>query len=83
MSNMNNPSASSEIETKPKRRPSIIRFGNRCRQMLASTKQNNPLRLDYLFLIVSLFVIKKFLFYSSVIFNNQLNLYKHTRNTEK
>ena len=41
---MNNQPSPSENEQKRKRRASLIRFGNRCRQMLASTKQNNILR---------------------------------------
>jgi hypothetical protein len=45
---MNNPS-SSENEHKPKRRASLIRFGNRCRQMFTSTKQNNIQRSAWFF----------------------------------
>jgi len=70
---MNNPKLSSETEGKPKRRASIIRFSNRCRQMLASTKQNSILRSDYFSFCLYLF--------SSVIFNNKLNLYTYIWNS--
>ena len=49
---MSNSSASSENEQKPKRRPSLIRFGNRCRQMFVSNKPNHLLRSACYFLFV-------------------------------
>ena len=71
--NMNNRSA--ENEQKPKRRTSIIRFGNRCRQILASTKQNNILRSACFFVFVFFLLIKFFSHRLSSLIINFIFLY--------